>query len=240
MVKQVNSLIKAIFFDWFNTLACFDPPREELFGRAFQQFGIELALEALRRGILAADQHYFEENNRLPVKMRSAEEVTEVFAYYPKAILAEASIEAAPELSLKVLKVVQAEPDQPKTVLFDDVLSTMKGLKERSLTLGVVTNAERKILSQLGEVGLEDYLDFVVTSEEVGANKPEPPIFLAALDRAGVRPFEAVHVGDQYQLDVVGAMEVGINPVLIDRYDLFPELSDCPRILSLNELTQRY
>ena len=88
------------------------------------------------------------------------------------------------------------------------------------------------------ELGLTSYLDFVVNSQEVGANKPEPPIFLAALEKAGVEASEAVHVGDQYALDVLGARGVGISPVLIDRYDIEPEVSDCPRVRTLPELVQ--
>jgi putative hydrolase of the HAD superfamily len=76
----------------------------------------------------------------------------------------------------------------------------------------------------------------MVTSREVGANKPEPAIFLAALERAGVSAPEAVYVGDQYQTDVLGARGVGIKPILIDRFDLESEASDCPRIHSLMEL----
>jgi len=45
-------------------------------------------------------------------------------------------------------------------------------------------------------------------------------------------------VGDQYQIDVVGARGVGITPVLIDRYNLNPDVSDCVRIASLSELGQ--
>ncbi len=88
------------------------------------------------------------------------------------------------------------------------------------------------------QLGLEPYLDFVVTSKEAGADKPKPPIFLAALDKAGVNASEAVHVGDQYKLDVIGARGVGISPILIDRYDIYPNISDCPRIHSLTELAQ--
>ncbi len=88
------------------------------------------------------------------------------------------------------------------------------------------------------KLGLEPYLDFVVTSQEVGADKPKPPIFLAALDKARVNASKAVHVGDQYNMDVVGARGVGIAPILIDRYDTYPEVSDCPRIRSLTELVQ--
>jgi len=59
-----------------------------------------------------------------------------------------------------------------------------------------------------------------------------------ALQRAGVDASEAIHVGDQYKIDVAGARGVGINPILIDRYDLYPEFSDCPRIRNLTELTK--
>ena len=104
--------------------------------------------------------------------------------------------------------------------------------------MGLLTNLTRDMLPLCRELGLESYLDFVVTSGEAGADKPQPAIFLAALERVGVNASEAVHVGDQYKLDVVGARGVGITPILIDRYDLYPEVSDCPRIRNLSELAQ--
>ena len=231
-------MIKAIFFDWFNTLVRFEPPRQELYNRAFQQFGIQLAPKQIMRGIMAGDLYYFVENAKSTVDERSAEEQAKVFLCYPKAILAEAGIKVAKGLPLKILDIVRERSKEAKLVLFDDVLPSLKTLKERKLILGVLTNATKEKLSFYGELGLESYLDFVVTSQEVRADKPKPPIFLAALNRAGVKAFEAVHVGDQYQLDVEGARRIGINPVLIDRYDLYPEISDCPRILSLAELAQ--
>jgi putative hydrolase of the HAD superfamily len=231
-------VIKAIFFDWFDTLAHFEPPRAEVYKQAFQQFGIELAPKAIMRGILAADRYYFEENAKSPVEKRSAEEQAEVYSYYPKAILAEAGVKVAEELPLKILKIVKQQFEELTFVLFDDVLSALKTLKERRLILGLLTNATKDTLAIHRKLGLDRYLDFVITSQEVGADKPKPPIFLAALDRAGVKAFEALHVGDQYQLDIEGATGVGINPILIDRYDLYPEISDCPRIRNLTELAQ--
>jgi len=231
-------VIKAIFFDWFNTLAHFEPPRAELYRRTFQQFGLELAPKAIMRGILAADLYYFWENTKSPVEQRATAEQAEVYSYYPKAILAEAGVKVAEELPLKILKIVQQQFKEVTLILFDDVLSTLKTLKERRLNLGLLTNATKDTLSLHRKLGLEHYLDFMVTSQEARAEKPKPPIFLTALDRAGVKAFEALHVGDQYQLDVVGARGAGINPILIDRNDLYPEVSDCPRIRSLTELTQ--
>ena len=123
-------------------------------------------------------------------------------------------------------------------ILFDDVLLTVKTLKEQNLTIGLLTNLDTDMNPICSKLGLEAYIDFTVTSGEVGADKPKPPIFLTALQRAGVEPPEAFHVGDQYKLDVIGAKGVGINPVLIDRYNLYPEVADCPRINSLNELAE--
>ena len=93
-------------------------------------------------------------------------------------------------------------------------------------------------------LGLGSHIGIAITSREVGAEKPEPPIFLAALERAAVLPAEAMHVGDQYSSDVEGALAVGINPVLLDRYgNNGLEAVDCPVIRGLNEvasLLERY
>jgi len=231
-------MIKAVFFDWFYTLARFEPPRHQLYGRIFQEFGIEVSPERVRRGILVADQYFYEENAKSPVSKRSPEEQTELYIHYPRVILTEAGADAPRELLLKIIKRVREQFKGLNFTLFDDVLPSLKALKERNLVLGLLTNLAQDMVTICRELGLELYLDFVITSKEVGAVKPSPPIFLAALDRAGVNALEAVHVGDQYKFDVVGARAVGISPILIDRYDMYSEVNDCPRIHSLTELAQ--
>jgi putative hydrolase of the HAD superfamily len=190
------------------------------------------------RGIFLADRYFFEENAFSPVEKRSPEEKAEVYIRYEDKALTEAGVKASRELLLKIMKKANELFEGMTFALFDDVLPTMKTLKQQNFILGLLTNLTRDMNPICRELGLEPYLDFVVTSGQVGADKPEPPIFLAALDRAGVNPSEAVHVGDQYKLDVVGARGVGINPILIDRYDLYPEVSDCPRITTLSQLAE--
>jgi hypothetical protein len=65
-------------------------------------------------------------------------------------------------------------------------------------------------------LGLARYLDFVLDSGEVGVEKPDPRIFARALAEAGLRPSEAVYVGDFYSIDVVGARAAGMDTVLLD------------------------
>ena len=233
-------MIKAVFFDWFNTLARYEPPREELQSQTLQEFGINVSPKKIIPGLLIADRDYFEENAAFPVRKRSPEEQAKIYARYQKTILTEAGVNLSsePDMFVKIMKRAQQLSQGMKFVLFDDVLSTLKTLKEQNLTLGLLTNFDRDMKPICRELGLEPYIDFVVTSEEAGADKPKPPIFLAALQQAGVNASEAVHVGDQYKLDVIGARGVGITPVLIDRYKQYPEVSDCPRIHSLTELTE--
>jgi len=72
----------------------------------------------------------------------------------------------------------------------------------------------------------------------VGYEKPHPRIFELALSKACVSPSEAIHVGDSYYHDVVGAEGVGITPVLLDGSGRYAceDLGDCIRIESLSEL----
>ena len=234
----VLRMIKAIFFDWFNTLAYYQPPREELHSQALREFGIELSPKQVMPGVLAADRYFFDENALSPVEKRKPGEKAEVYICYQEIILTESGVKVSRETLLKIMKRLQQLFEGITFALFDDVLPTLKTLKQQKFILGLLTNLAQDMNPICRELGLEAYLDFVVTSQEIGVDKPEPPIFLAALGRAGVSPPEAVHVGDQYKLDVMGARRVGITPILIDRYDLYPEVNDCPRIRSLTEVTQ--
>jgi len=232
-------VIKAVFFDWFNTLARYDPPREELQSQVLEEFGIHVSPQKIMPALLIADKNYFEENAILPVRNRSPEEQSKVWLRYQTTVLTEAGIDLPedPATLLKILKRGQ-ELQGYNFALFDDVLSTLKILKQRGLIIGLLTNLTTDMKPIYSELGLEPYINFVVTAGEVEVDKPEPPIFLMALQRAGVNASEAVHVGDQPKIDITGARGVGITPILIDRYNLYPEVGDCTRIESLTELVQ--
>ena len=65
--------------------------------------------------------------------------------------------------------------------------------------------------------------------------KPDPRFFEIALERSGARRESTIHVGDLYEVDVRGARAAGIEPVLLDSANLYPN-ADCQRIQSLQEL----
>ncbi len=233
-------MIKAVFFDWFNTLAVYDPPREELQSQAFREFGIDISPEEILPALLVADKIYTDANAVLPVQKRSPEEQNEFWVQYERGILSEAgiNIDVEPSVLLGILKKAQELSSGMKFALFDDVISTLKSVKERNLTTGLLTNLTTDMKPIFDDLGLNAYIDIVVTSGEVGFDKPEPAFFQAALQMANVNASEAVHVGDQPTTDILGARGVGITPILIDRFELNPDVKDCIRIKSLTELIQ--
>ncbi len=231
-------MIKAVFFDWFNTLAHYHPPREELERQALQELGFTVSPQVVSRGLYLADKNFYEENARLPIRQRSPEEQARIYAGFQLTILQEASITPKQDLVLKLMSRMRELNATMKFILYDDVLPTLKAVKGRKLTVGLLTNLQREIDSMCRELGIASYIDFTVTSGEVGADKPQAPIFLKALELAKIKPQEAIHVGDQYNNDVKGARAVGIVPLLLDRTNLYPEITDCPRIQSLIEVTK--
>ena len=111
----------------------------------------------------------------------------------------------------------------------------LTALRGHGLVLGVVSNSNGHVERFLELAGLRQYLDFVVDSAIVGFEKPDPRIFEVALSLAAVTPDQAVHVGDVYEIDVLGARRAGITPVLLDADDFMPH-ADCARIRSITEL----
>lgn len=91
----------------------------------------------------------------------------------------------------------------------------VRELAARGVSLGIVSNTGRTpgvILRRVLERhGVLHYFGAISYSDEVGFRKPEARIFHVTLERAGVAPDEAVHIGDNPDADVVGAQGVGMR-----------------------------
>ncbi len=224
--------IRAIFFDWMDTIGHPEVERHELHARIFSKFGVEVSPEKLIRPIYLAET---ELPGGTPYRWDESKD-PEPFLHYEELILSGIGVALPGETVFRIMKIVSHDAKRVDFSLYDDVLPTMKTLKSSGLILGLITSMKEEINLISRQLGLEAYLDFTVTSSDVGVPKPEPPVFLSALKHADINAAEAIYVGDQYSTDVVGARGVGINPVLIDRYNVFPEIDDCPRIRTLVEI----
>lgn len=120
-----------------------------------------------------------------------------------------------------------------KLVLFDDVVPSLTSLKKKGLSLGLISNDDRDIRPLCDELGLSALLEVTVTPRDAASAKPAPEIFHAALRQAAVEAREAMYVGDQYRVDIVGAQQAGMKGVLLDRGGFFSD-AECPRISALH------
>jgi putative hydrolase of the HAD superfamily len=107
--------------------------------------------------------------------------------------------------------------------------------KEAGFGLGVVSNREYPFPQELDGLGITPFFHFALAAGEVKSYKPEPGIFEAALQRAGVAAGAAMYVGDNYFADVVGARRAGLRPVLYDPRGIYPDVP-CEVITSFAEL----
>lgn len=100
--------------------------------------------------------------------------------------------------------------------LYDDSMPVLRALRARGLRTAVVSNCSRSTRPVVDRLGLEREVDAVVLSFEVGAAKPDPAIYLAALDLLGAQPAETVFVDDQATY-CDGAAALGMRTFLIRR-----------------------
>ena len=112
---------------------------------------------------------------------------------------------------------------------------TLEELRRRGYRLGVISNADGRVEALLQSVGLGSYFEFVIDSNLVGIEKPDPRIFHVGAERLGIRPDEAVYVGDIYEIDVRGARAAGMRPILIDPLGRWENL-DCDSIRGIHDL----
>jgi len=98
--------------------------------------------------------------------------------------------------------------ERHKVVLYEEALEILE-LLSRQYTLGALTNGNADIY----KTDAAEYFDFAFLAEDIGASKPHPDMFHAALQQAGVGAEQIIHVGDNPEHDIQGARAVGMHTV---------------------------
>lgn len=103
--------------------------------------------------------------------------------------------------------------------VFDDVVPALdRIIRLPGVRLGAFSNVDGTFTRRkLGLVGLLDRFDVVLGVEDVGAPKPAPEPFWAMCRALGAEPAEALHVGDRWATDALGAADAGLTGVWLDR-----------------------
>jgi len=119
--------------------------------------------------------------------------------------------------------------------LYAEAIDTLSALKQRGVTLAVISNFDSRLVPILNGLGAGAWFTDIFVSSRVGYAKPDRKIFQAALNRHGLRAENALHVGDSETNDLKGAQNAGLSALLIDRNQ--PANQPAPgRIANLREI----
>lgn len=126
--------------------------------------------------------------------------------------------------------------DHVNIVLYDDVIGTLEKLYKSNVVLGIISNSlESDIEHILSITGIKEYFKIKVGIDTFKCVKPEKEIFVKTIERYGLEKEKTLFVGDSLENDYFGAMNAGINAIIVDREDKIRE-KGVRKVKSLLEL----
>ena len=231
----MKNTIAAVFFDMGSTLSLQNPAREDLLLSFLAERGHQRSLSDIRRALLMADVWWHRWAAETPFAWRNEETRAALRRQYRDTFLAALDLANHDGLQEALMDLFRTSVMRRHNALFPDVMPALHALRARGLRLAIVSNWDESLNSHCDDLGLTPLFDTIVGSLYVGREKPDPRIFHIALERLALGPEQVMHVGDMYPSDVVGARRAGIRPILLDRYDLQPDV-DCLRVRNLEQI----
>lgn len=224
--------VRAVLLDALGTLLELEDPGPALAAELARR-GAPVSVEEARAAVLAEMSFYRGHHDEASDRERLADLRRRCAEVLRDALPPAARELGVPQLTEALLAALRFRP-------YGEVPAALATLRERGLTLVVLSNWDVSLHDQLAATGLEPLVDGAVSSAEVGVGKPHPAVYARALAVAGVEASEAVMVGDSPDTDVAGALALGIEAVLVDRWGtatapggahVVPSLAEVPALI---------
>lgn len=201
---------RAVLLDALGTLVELEPPAEPLRRELRARFGLDLtpeqAAHAIAREIAFYRAHHDEGRDHAALAGLRRRCARELRAALPEP----AAAIGVGRLSEALMASLCFRP-------YPDVAPALRALRALGLRLVVVSNWDVSVHDVLAATRLAPLIDGAISSAELGSGKPGAAIFRHALTIAGVPAEAALHAGDSWEADVLGARAAGIRPVLVAR-----------------------
>jgi putative hydrolase of the HAD superfamily len=225
--------IEIVFFDAGETLLHPHPSFPELFARVANASGYPMDVERVNDVQQQLAPHLVELAHETGIEKPSLDPDDSLvfWSHLYRRLLAELDIQDE-EL---VQKMYDTFSSSASYRLFDDALPALKEIEGAGYRLGLISNFEEWLEEMLVELEVGHVFDTSIISGIEGIEKPDPEIYRKALQRAGVAAGSAVHIGDSPKMDVEPASSVGMQTILLDRYDRYAD-AEGPRVRSLREI----
>lgn len=245
--------VRTVFFDLGDTLMHIHPDVPSVYLEACRELGLDADRDRVAAALRVAEGHYRAALRAGRSFESSLPEARAFWQEYNQVILAE--LGAGGDTAAAAGRLSELFWSPPSWRVFPEVHEVLGALRDAGLQLAVISNFTEALTAVCRSHVLDGYFDCLVSSVVSGAQKPDVGIFREALRRTGADPAAAIHVGDNYVADVLGARAAGIDAVLVDRsrgggrpmfdYALRDGLGgthgvvlDCPVIADLRELPE--
>lgn len=201
---------RAILLDALGTLVGIEPPWGPLQRLLAERHGVVVAQDDVVRA-LRAEMAYYRTHCQAAGDAAALARLRDACAAVVACELGEAVA------GLDRRELTRALVDALAFAAYPEVADVLGRLRAGGARLVVVSNWDISLHDALAQAGLAPLIDGVVCSAAIGAAKPAGAIFAAGLALAGVPADRALHVGDSYKEDIVGARAAGIEAVLLAR-----------------------
>ena len=202
--------IKAVFFDRDNTLTYKNP-------NAYKTF-FDMVEKISNKPFTLDNKKMFATFDQIKAKgynTNTYENEVLFYKQYYKQIV-ENECEKSDQQTKQVADQIFENMWLKDKCLFSDVLPTFAELKKQGIKIGIISDTTLSLQKSLEALGLGEYIDCYTSSKEVGVMKPDPKIYLAAIDKLGLKPEECIYV-DDYIDEVIGAQNLGFLALRINR-----------------------
>jgi len=207
-------IIEAITFDAGDTLLHLWVHKTKRFAYLCEQVGITLVPDVARSAAIACER-FFQDRHKGPYLH------LEWWLTHNMVGLQAAGVQGdLKQLAQDMYEVMNRLPQT--WVLDSEVMTTLDGLRQRSIRLGVISNWDGTLQQTLQDLHILSYFDMVLDSHIVGVKKPDQAIFALFAQAYGLEPARCVHVGDSPGADELLALSVGAIPVLYDPLECLP------------------
>jgi putative hydrolase of the HAD superfamily len=226
---------KHLFFDLDHTLWDFDANCRATLEQ------LHLDLDLVNKGIHDFDifyKNYLDHNEKLWARYRTGQ-IKQDELRIKRMWLTLLDFKIADEDLARQLSELFLQLLPTRTILFPDTTVVLDYLQEKGYNLHIITNGfETTQHSKLNTSGLGVYFKEVITSEGSNSLKPQKEIFDYALHKAGAIVEESLMIGDALDVDVLGAMNAGMDQVHVNYNDLPQDLKPTYTVKSLKELRE--
>ena len=209
-------MIKAVFFDFYRTLCVWGQPFKPRLQKITDRYGVEVNWTHYVAAREVLDSNAPDLDPTISNPLEAVRHIIDSYRNFLKTLDVQDYLD---QIAWEMLQSEHSLFAASAATLYDDVVPTLQRLKDGGFKLAIVSNWGVPLDPLSERLGIAEYFDIIVASHDtrVKSEKPDPYIFNYTLTAIGVSAEEAIHVGDTYEADVIGAQNVGIRPILIDR-----------------------